>query len=161
VAREISIERRNFDVVVFDYEGVCTPSSREFIEHERGELRPLRPELCGVIEELRIRGAALVLLSNEFDREWVAAIEDFPHFDHILVGSDNRIFKPDRRAFQRVLHVLGCQPTACLMVDDDETNVRVARSIGCEAIQFDTEDIAGSWAKILDARPGTEPGARF
>ena len=97
----------------------------------------------------------MVLLSNEFDRQWVTEIDGFPDFDHVFVGSDNRVFKPDRRAFQRVLLAVGCEADACLVIDDDETNCRVARSLGCHAIRFDSTDVDATWSAILSARPRT------
>ncbi len=140
-----------FDVVVFDYDGVCTPSSGEFIASETTPLPSLRPRLSSVITELRDRGATIVLLSNEFDRQWIAQTEGFPEFDHVLVGSDNKVFKPDRRAFQRVLHVTGCEAENCLVIDDDETNIRVARSLGCPSVLFDATNVESSWAAVLTA----------
>lgn len=139
--------------MVLDYDGVCTPSFRELVAEAGSVLAPLRSELSGVIDELRARGSQVALLSNEFDREWCADIEGFPAFDHIFVGSDNRIFKPDRRAFQRVLHVAKVQPAHCLVVDDNEDNCRVARSIGCAVVHFDPTDAAASWEAVLQSRP--------
>lgn len=140
-----------FDVVVFDYDGVCTPSAGEFIASEATPLPVLRPQLSSVVAELRERGSTIVLLSNEFNRQWISEIDDFPAFDHVLVGSDNRIFKSDRRAFQRVLHVTGCAAANCLVIDDDDTNVRVAQSIGCQTIHFDVDDAESSWTDVLAA----------
>ncbi len=142
-----------FDAVVFDYDGVCTPSSSEFIASQLTELAPLRPELAVVVAELRRRGATVVLLSNEFDREWITLIDGFPEFDHVLVGSDNGIYKPDRRAFQRALHVTNCAPANCLVIDDNDDNCRVAESIGCQAVRFDPNDVGGSGAAVLRASP--------
>lgn len=141
-----------FDVVVFDFDGVCTPSSSEFIANPTG-LGALRAELPSVIARFRERGTQIALLSNEFDRRWMTDIEGFPVFDYVFVGSDNQIFKPDRRAFQRVLLTVGCDARQCIVVDDDETNCRVARSIGCQAVHFEPADAASSWAAVLDARP--------
>lgn len=143
---------QDFEVVVFDFEGVCTPTAGEFIARS-GEVATLRPGLAAVIEQLRSRGVHIALLSNEFDRRWIASIDGFPDFDDVFVGSDNRIFKPDRRAFQRVLLAVGCDAHACLVIDDDETNCRVARSIGCAAIRFDPTDADVSWAAVLNASP--------
>lgn len=143
-----------FEVVVFDFDGVCTPTSGEFIASSRA-LAPLRPMLSSVIAALRALGSKVALLSNEFDRQWISDIADFPDFDHVFVGSDNRIFKPDRRAFQRVLLAVGCDPQGCLVIDDDDTNCHVAQSIGCHAICFDPTDVVASWAAVLEARQTT------
>ena len=140
-----------FDLVVFDYDGVCTPSAREFIEAGDVALDPIRPGLDGVIAAFRERGAAIALVSNEFDRSWMSMIDGFPEFDHVIVGSDNRIFKPDRRIFQRALRAAETVPNRCLVIDDDELNVRAARSVGCHAVEFDPDDAAGSWRRVLDA----------
>lgn len=142
------LEDTAIHVVVLDYEGVCTPSHREFMS---GPLDPLRPELIEVVSELRERGCSVVLLSNEFDRAWLSSIDGMPRFDHVLVGSDNGICKPDRRAFQRALLVSDCPAGACLVVDDDETNVMSARSIGCQGVLFDTSDAPSSWRRVLAA----------
>ena len=138
-----------FDVVVFDYDGVCTPSAAEFIANETTPLGPLRPRLASIIAEFRKRRTIVVLLSNEFDRRWIPGIDGFPDFDHVFVGSDNRIFKPDRRAFQRVLHVTGCEARRCLVIDDDDVNVQVARSLGCSGVHFDVSNVADSWDAVL------------
>ena len=145
-----------FRVIVLDFDGVCTPTAGEFIEAD-GPLGTLRPGLESVIDTLRGRGSAIALLSNDFDRQWMVEINGFPQFDHVFVGSDNQIFKPDRRAFQRVLLTVGCDPNDCLVVDDDETNCRVARSIGCRTVRFDPKDVSTSWAAVLSASPGSEP----
>lgn len=135
-------------VVVFDYDGVCTPSHQEFLS---GAVDPVRPELSAVVTELRERGCAIVLLSNEFDRAWLSSTDGMPTFDHVFVGSDNGICKPDRRAFQRALLATDCPAGACLVVDDDETNVVSARSIGCQGVVFDTSDTPSSWRRVLAA----------
>ena len=141
-----------FKVVVLDFDGVCTPTSGELIA-AGGLLATLRPGLESVIAVLRERGSRIALLSNEFDRRWMVDIDGFPQFDYVFVGSDNQIFKPDRRAFQRVLLAAGCDPRECLVVDDDETNCRVARALGCPAIRFDPSDVVASWASIVTASP--------
>ncbi|MGH1494031.1 MAG: HAD family hydrolase [Acidimicrobiales bacterium] len=141
----------NVRVVVFDFDGVCTPSHHEFITDASGALAPLRPGLAGVVNEIKARGLVTVLLSNEFDRSWVSTIEDFPAFDHVLLGTDNGICKPDRRAFQRVGLVTGHRAEECLVIDDDETNLSSAVSIGCRGVLFDDENPAGSWERVLTA----------
>ena len=139
------------EVVVLDFDGVCTPSHREYASSTGSPAGPLRPELSGVVDELRAHGCTVVLLSNEFDRAWLSTTIGIPSFDHVFVGSDNGIAKPDRRAFQRVLLVADCAPGQCLVVDDDELNVHSARSIGCAGIVFDTSDPAASWARVTTA----------
>lgn len=136
-------------LVVLDFDGVCTPSAGEFIGSDTA-LPTIRPGLGSVVAKLRTRGASIVLLSNEFDRAWLSEIDGLPEFDNVFVGSDNNIFKPDRRAFQRALYVTENEPAQCLVVDDDLTNVTVAASIGCRAVHFDTTAVQRSWRTILD-----------
>ncbi len=138
-------------VVVFDFNGVCTPSHGEFLAESGSSLGPLRSGLAGVIGQIRKLKLVTVLLSNEFDREWLSTIEGIPAFDHVLVGTDNGICKPDRRAFQRVALVTGHRPEACLVIEDDETNLASAESIGCRGVLFDVGDAAGSWTRVLAA----------
>ena len=138
--------------MVLDFDGVCTPTAGEFIAAER-PLAMLRPELESVVTTLRRRGSEIALLSNDFDRRWMVDLPDFPRFEHVFVGSDNQIYKPDRRAFQRVLLAIGCEPNECLVVDDDQTNCRVARSIGCRSVHFDPLDVSVSWGAVLAEFP--------
>ena len=44
--------------------------------------------------------------------------------------------KPDPRAFLAALKRLAVAPASCVFVDDTESNVRGARSVGIDAIQF-------------------------
>jgi FMN phosphatase YigB (HAD superfamily) len=44
--------------------------------------------------------------------------------------------KPDPRAFLATLKDLKAAPESCVLVDDTESNVRGARDVGIDAIQF-------------------------
>lgn len=138
-------------VVVFDFNGVCTPSHREFLSDSSGAIPQLRPGLATTMVEIRDRDLVTVLLSNEFDSDWLSTIDGFPEFDHVLLGTDNGICKPDRRAFQRVALITGHRAEECLVIDDDEANLASAESIGCRVVLFDTYAPASSWTRVLAA----------
>jgi FMN phosphatase YigB (HAD superfamily) len=47
--------------------------------------------------------------------------------------------KPDRKIYERAIHVSGYRPEALFFTDDREENVRAARQLGIHAHQFRTE----------------------
>jgi putative hydrolase of the HAD superfamily len=65
------------------------------------------------------------------------------HFASHLTGK----LKPDRESFEHVLQSLNCDPSAILFLDDNEMNVKAARSIGI--IAYRTEG-AQEAEKILE-----------
>lgn len=99
------------------------------------------------------------LLSNAFnDLRWaveeVWEIEDA--FDEIFISAELGIVKPDPRIFQLVLERLGAAPEEAVFIDDFETNVEGARSVGLHAIHFRSTAQALQELEELLTRDGTE-----
>jgi len=141
-------------MVILDYGGVCTFTAAELIaQAEQGESPPpsthaVRPEAEVVMAAASQAGLTTVILSNELDRAWVDQIPVLATADHIVVGSDNGIYKPDRRAFQRCLLLTNCSPDRGIVVDDQPDNVTVAASLGLHTVLFDPAWVEGSWRKV-------------
>ena len=107
-----------------------------------------RAECMRVVLAAQALGMQVSVLSNEIDRAWVEQSTLLAQVDHILACSDNGIFKPDRRAYQRALLMSRCAPERTLFVDDEVDNVRGAEGAGLAALLFDTGDPVGSWTAI-------------
>jgi len=147
---------RNHDLLVLDFGGVCTPSHRETIDaaDSGGDGKPveaittIRPGCEAVVAAAQNHGIQVVILSNEISPDWAETIPLLNQVDRVLACTDNRIFKPDRRAFQRALLLTGCRANRSLVVDDEMDNVRSAQAIGLNTIHFDTTNPKHSWAEI-------------
>jgi FMN phosphatase YigB (HAD superfamily) len=135
-----------FDLLILDFEGVCTPTVSQRIADPDLPLEHAAAQR--VVERARSAGLTVVILSNEIDPGWIATHPVLADADHIVNCADNRIFKPDRRAFQRCLLLSGATAERTLVVDDDPDNVTVAASLGMTALRFDPDDVSGSWAAV-------------
>ncbi len=145
--------------LILDFDGVCTRSARELTADSASDGSELsgsiadiiRPEAVAAMTTAKAAGMTTVVLSNDLDRSWLDGLELEECTDHVIVGSDNGIFKPDRRAFQRCLLVADCRPEWSLVVDDQADNIAVADSLGIRTVLFDTESpsaISASWAIV-------------
>ena len=141
-----------FDLLLLDYGGVCTPSHDEYLA---GTANEVRPECLAVVSAARDAGVVVAILSNELASEWIERNPVLREADHVISCSDNRIYKPDRRAYQRVLLVTGASADRTLYVDDEPDNIAGASGVGMETMHFDPVDAAGGWSRIA-SRLGIE-----
>ncbi|OEU62629.1 MAG: hypothetical protein BA867_00580 [Desulfobacterales bacterium S5133MH16] len=101
----------------------------------------LYPDAHRLIERCRDR-YFIACLSNTNTLHWQRLIHEMgidgmfdQHFASHLTGK----LKPDRESFEHVLQSLNCDPSAILFLDDNEMNVKAARSIGI--IAYRTEGV--------------------
>lgn len=136
----------DFDLLILDFDGVCTRPMREQVAHAND--RPARAEALEVVTAAQQRGLTTVVLSNEIDAAWADHFPVLAAVDHVVSCADNRIYKPDRRAFQRCLLLTGAAAERTIVVDDEEDNVTVAQSLGMSVVRFDAGEPARSWAAV-------------
>lgn len=145
------MDRPPVELLVLDFDGVCTVGASELAaagEPVETLAAIVRPEAEELVREAQELGVTTVVLSNEVDPEWGATVPVLAAVDRVVSCADNRIFKPDRRAFERCLVLTGCSALHTVLVDDELDCVRVAASLGIDAIHFDTADPAGTWAVV-------------
>lgn len=86
----------------------------------------------------------LALISND-SSEWSCYLRDKykinEYFDVITVSGDVRVKKPDPRIFELTLDKLGCSAADCIFVDDREFNLEAAKSLGMDAVLFNTRKV--------------------
>lgn len=99
----------------------------------------LLPGVQPLLEELAARGVPMHALSN-YPR-WYTLIEDVVGLSTWVqwsfVSCHTGFRKPDPRAYRHACRTLGVEPSACLFVDDRESNCAAAREEGLAAVRFD------------------------
>lgn len=141
----------NFDLLLLDFGGVCTPSHEEYLtapSPESTSLSHVRDACIRVVLQARTEGLVVAVLSNEVDMSWPHSRAFLQSVDHVFACSDNRIFKPDRRAYERALLITGIGAAKTLFVDDEPDNIAGAIGVGLAAVLFDLADPEASWREI-------------
>jgi len=140
------------ELLILDFAGVCTPSAAELITSGSGTSAiSIRPECEAVVRAAQASGITLAILSNEISRDWADNVPLLSTVDHVVACSDNNIFKPDRRAFQRCLLLTGAEAERTLVVDDSSDNITVASSLGMKTVRFDSTNPEESWREVTEA----------
>ncbi len=92
-----------------------------------------------IIERLKRQGFRLGLLSVH-GKEWIEyASRKFDYhrlFDVVMYSFEAGVSKPDRKAYEMILHKLGAIPEECLFIDDSLQNLAPASQLGMETIHF-------------------------
>ena len=94
-------------------------------------------EILKTIKDLRGR-FKVGLLSNVGVGFWKRFSEDEikEYFDDVVLSYQVGLAKPDVRIFELAADRLGVAPEECIFVDDDETNVYGAESVGMKGILY-------------------------
>lgn len=103
------------------------------------EVMTLNNPLLDFIRELRGKYQVGVI-TNTIDLH--AAInrkrDAFKHFDEVIVSCDAGLVKPNRGIFDLMLKKLSVKGEECVLIDDRENHVQVARKIGMHGLIFKT-----------------------
>lgn len=138
-------------LVVLDFDGVCTLSPGELPPGPAPALADIiRPGAIQLVADARERNVGTAVLSNELAPTWVSDVPLLGDVDHVVSCADNKIFKPDRRAFLRCARLAECEPEQIVVVDDGPDNITVASSIGMHAVLFDPAAPVASWAQVRE-----------
>ncbi len=92
-----------------------------------------------LLEELKEAGVPCYALTNMEVETYPKRIERFPFlrmFDGAVVSGFEGVAKPDPEIFELLLTRFSLAPETTLLVDDSARNVRAARSVGMQAIEF-------------------------
>jgi putative hydrolase of the HAD superfamily len=97
----------------------------------------LNKELLRTVDRLRA-DHAVVLLSNVSQiRGFVdERLDLYSHFDRHFLSYKLKMQKPSKAIFNYTLKKLKVKPEEALFIDDKEANLRVARELGINCIQF-------------------------
>ena len=104
----------------------------------RANLKRRIPGMDPILQSLD--GRYQLALHSDHPREWVAyvrAVHPFlKRFERGFFSFELGHTKDEPEAFRKVLAALGRQPHECLFIDDQEKNVRAAKSVGLATIRF-------------------------
>lgn len=129
---------------------------REYMEliYVPAEPDLIRPECNEVIDRSLAIGMGVSVLTNDLRAfhgpEWQESIPMFDRIDHLVDCSDTGILKPDPRAYERALSIIGAAPQRVLFVDDQPGNVAGAEASGLATHWFDIANANQSWHEVAD-----------
>jgi len=92
--------------------------------------------------QLNDAGIKTALLSN-MHPDLVKHVRTFDWLQRFTVrtfSAEVQLVKPDRAIYEHTLRQLGTAPEKTVFVDDRETNIQAAHSLGIRAIQFHSID---------------------
>ena len=114
-------------------------SDDEFIEIW-SDIFSANPPMDALIEQLRVGGMPLYLLSNTSDIHVEAFRSRHPIFGRFggaVYSYEERLMKPDPEIFQRAIERFSLVPDETLYVDDLPPNVNAAAALGFVAMLYD------------------------
>jgi len=95
------------------------------------------------VDELRADGKRVAVLSN-MPKDLGLAIKSegfgFRNFDHVTLSYEVRSAKPEAAIYRHCMEGIGTAPDDTLFLDDRVENIRAARALGIQAIQFTHPD---------------------
>ena len=119
----------------------------------------------GVIEllsGLRDAGKKIFLLSNAQESFTVPEMDELgilPYFDGILISSEERVCKPQKQFFEKLLERYALDPKECVMVGNDKNSDMLgAKGVGIDGLYIhqeispevkDESEVCARW-KIMD-----------
>jgi 2-haloacid dehalogenase len=101
------------------------------------------PGTVAILERLAQQGVPLYAITNFSTEKWMETRARFPFFRHfrdIVVSGDERLLKPDAAIFQLCLRRNSLEAGSCVFIDDVARNVAAAKSVGLDAILFETPE---------------------
>lgn len=105
-----------------------------------------------VLERLYRAGHELYALSNWSAEKFYLVRPQFAFMDYfkdIVISGEEKLVKPDPRIFEVLIRRTGRPAQELLLIDDSEANVRMARSLGMQAIHLtEPESLSGELEKI-------------
>ncbi len=114
----------------------------------------IRPEAGIVAKAALAAGYGVSALTNDLRAfhgpEWHKRIAFFDLLDNLADCSDTNILKPDRRAYERVVDIVGVNPERMLFVDDQPLNITGAEAFGMQVYWFDVARATRSWQDVAD-----------
>lgn len=134
------IVKRAFTELKLDCQDVAVRLADDFTQERERLVTPF-PGAIETLEELKLRGILLALITNGEARGQRSKIERFDlfrHFDCILIEGEFGVGKPNLSVFTHVLGVLGRSPQDTWMVGDSLTfDIAPAMDLGIFSVWID------------------------
>ncbi len=95
-------------------------------------------ELYEYLLALRSRGYKIGILTTQFhlSKEVLVPKKYYKDFDALEISCDDKIKKPDKKAFELILKRLGVKENNSVFIDDQQKNLDAAKEVGMETVLF-------------------------
>lgn len=92
-----------------------------------------------LIKKLKKDGYKIYLLSNisQYFADNSKSIEIFKYFDGLVFSAEILMVKPNKEIFEHLLEKYCLKREECVFIDDNESNVKAAESLGIRSLLFD------------------------
>lgn len=109
----------------------------------------VRPEALALVDACIAAGIKVGILTNELmdfqGRAWVEAQPWFPLFPVLVDSSEIGIRKPDPRAYEIAIDLMGMPAGDIVFIDDNPTYVKGGDDVGLRSILLDVRDPAAAF----------------
>ena len=109
----------------------------------------VRPEALALVNACIAAGIKVGILTNELmdfqGRAWVEAQPWFPLFPVLVDSSEIGIRKPDPRAYEMAIDLMGMPAGDIVFIDDNPTYVKGGDDVGLRSILLDVRDPAAAF----------------
>lgn len=109
----------------------------------------VRPEALALVNACIAAGIKVGILTNELmdfqGRAWVEAQPWFPLFPVLVDSSEIGIRKPDPRAYEIAIDLMGMPAGDIVFIDDNPTYVKGGDDVGLRSILLDVRDPAAAF----------------
>lgn len=124
--------------ILAERSGAALSTCRDYLLYsiERQEVVAPTGEL---VADLKSAGYRLYVLSN-MAREFIDFLRRMPvyaNFDGEVISCEEHVAKPSLEIYRILLSRYGLDPAQTLFIDDRQTNVDAARTLGINAFRFD------------------------
>lgn len=129
------VTQREFELTVAQQLGVPADG---LVERLVSGLRPRR-EVLDLAARARAAGVSAGVLSNSLGGGGYDIYTGYDLkglFDAVVISHEVEMRKPERPIYELAAAKLGLRPQDCVLVDDTEVNVVVARQLGMGAVHF-------------------------
>jgi putative hydrolase of the HAD superfamily len=128
----------------------------------KGDMDKIKREYLDTLEidgafysaaETLMKHYRLALLSNDLS-EWSKYLRDKfninRYFDTVVVSGDVKLQKPDIQIFDLLLDRLSLTARDCVYIDDRRKNLTAAKSLGMEAVLFNSRNVEYDGSTVND-----------
>lgn len=118
-------------------------TSRQEVEKRLQSITGADWELLDYIKGLR-KDYKTAILSNtgrDFMERVFGSRKSTDYFDELGLSFETGVIKPDPKAYTDIAERLSCEPSECVMVDDQRVQCEGARAVGMQAIQYQDFDL--------------------
>lgn len=104
-------------------------------------MKPM-PGMENIVKHLKGKEYKLYLLSNASMRfyKYYKNVSIFQYFDGIVISAKEKLVKPDKKIYIRLLNRYNLNAGECLFIDDLQANIEGAESVGINGHQFQGRD---------------------